>query len=90
MHILEPRSEPALSIYKAFSVEAAKRDGREFQQWHTSEINAVHKEAVSQAQKRGLKVPTLENVKRAEVNASGSTDYGAKWAYGVVDHMMEP
>tara|TARA_R110002124_G_scaffold128157_2_gene288514 strand:+ start:2059 stop:2331 length:273 start_codon:yes stop_codon:yes gene_type:complete len=88
MDIFAPKTEPAKSIYRAFSVEAAKRDGRGFEQWHSSEINAVHKEAVSQAQKRGLKVPTLANVKRAEANASGSTDYGAKWAYGVVDHMM--
>lgn len=85
--IFEPKREPALSIYNAFQKEAAERKRRTIEEWIDAERNAVHRESVHQAQRLGLRVPSMEEVMRAERYAVGSADYGAKWAYGVVDAM---
>lgn len=83
--VFQPREEPARSIYNAFQEEAAKRSGRALEEWLEAERNAVFNEAVRQAQKLvGLSPPTMEDVINAERYASGSVDYGSKWAYGVV------
>lgn len=52
-----------------------------------AEVASVHREAVRQANALGLRVPSMEQIKAAERYAMGSTDYGAKWAYKVVDAM---
>jgi len=83
--IFQPRHEPAKSIYDAFQTEAAKRQGRSVEEWQAAERDAVYREAVHQAQKLGLRVPSIDDVVSAERYASGSVDYGAKWAYGVTE-----
>lgn len=74
----KPTFEPARSIYIAFQEEAVKRDKRD-----------KRDDAVWQADKLGLRRPTLADVEQAEQYALGSADYGAKWAYGVVDAMQD-
>ena len=86
--IFQPKSEPAGSIYDAFQNEAAKRKGRNVEEWVKAERDAVFREATHQAQKLGLRVPTMDEIAAAERYAMGSVDYGAKWAYGGVDAMQ--
>ncbi|MHA6848766.1 hypothetical protein [Ralstonia syzygii] len=88
--VFEPKREPALSIYNAFQAEATKRHGRSVEEWIAAERDAVFRESVHQAQKLELRVPSMEDVMRAERYAVGSVDYGAKWAYGVVRAMNMP
>jgi hypothetical protein len=87
--IFEPRHEPARSIYHAFQTEATKRKGRSIDEWLAAERDAVFREATHQAQRLGLRVPTMDEVASAERYAAGSADYGAKWAYCVVDAMRK-
>lgn len=87
--VFQPNVEPARSIYAAFQVEAKNRSGRSFEEWMAAELNAVHREAVSQAQALGLRAPSREEVESAERYAMGSADYGATWAYKVVDAMRK-
>ena len=85
--IFRPRSEPARAIYEAFEAEATKRDGRSAEEWQEAERRAVYRAAQSAATSMGLRVPSMEEVVAAERYAMGSTDYGAKWAHGVVRAM---
>lgn len=85
--IFEPCREPARSIYHAFQNEAAKRRERTVDEWLKAELDAVFREATHQAQKLGLRVPTMDEIVRAERYATGSVDYGAKWAYCVAEAM---
>ena len=85
--VFRPRSQPALTLYEAFQAEAAHRKGREWPEWNHAEVNAVWRAARDYAQQRGLRVPLLEDVARAERYASGSIDYGATWAYRVAEMM---
>jgi hypothetical protein len=87
--IFEPLHEPAKSIYLAFQAEAAKRKGRALDEWIKAEREAVFRVCAQQAQKLGLRVPTMEDVASAERYARGSADYGAKWAYQLVK-LMKP
>ena len=87
--IFEPRHEPARSIYRAFQTEATKRKGRSIDEWLAAERDAVFREATHQAQRLGLRVPTMDEVVSAERYAAGSVDYGAKWAYCVVEAMRK-
>lgn len=87
--IFRPTSEPARSIYDAFQREAAKRPGSGSAEWMERERVAVHREAAIQATRLGLRIPSMAEVFEAEQCASGHTDYGAKWAYGVVDAMKQ-
>jgi len=86
----EPHQEPAKSIYLAFQAEAAKRKNRSVAEWVRAERDAVHREAGHQADKLGLSAPSIVDVEAAERYARGSVDYGAKWAYQVVDAMRRP
>jgi hypothetical protein len=85
--IFEPRHEPARSIYLAFQDEATKRKERSIDEWLTAERDAVFRESVHQAQKLGLRVPAMDEIVSAERYATGSVDYGAKWAYCIVNAM---
>lgn len=85
--IFLPPREPARQIYQAFQAEASKRKERDLDVWIKAEIDAVHAAAVKAAQAMGLRAPTREEVVAAENYARGSADYGAKWAYGVVERM---
>lgn len=80
----EPRHEPAKSIYLAFQAEAAKRKGRQVDDWVKAERDAVFRECANQARKLGLHAPTMDEVISAERYAVGSIDYGAKWAYQLI------
>lgn len=80
-----PHTDPARLIYDVFQAEAAKRPERNVDYWLRVEREVVWKTARDYAQQRGLRVPTMEEVERAESNATGSVDYGAKWAYGVAE-----
>lgn len=84
-----PRAEPAATIYDAFQEEATKRKGRKFEEWSAAEIEAVLRCAILQAKKHGLRPPTMEEVNRAERYARGSVDYGAKWAFVIVETMRK-
>ena len=86
--IFEPRHEPARSIYLAFQAEAAKRKGRPVDAWIKAEREAVLRECAHQAQMRGLRAPSMDEVTAAERYAQGSADYGAKWAYQLVRVMV--
>lgn len=85
--VFRPSHEPAQSIYDAFQKEAEKRKGRSVEEWIAAEHQAVLLAATSQAQILGLKVPSNEDVSKAELCARGHVDYGAKWAYGLVSLM---
>lgn len=87
--IFQPKHEPARSIYSAFQNEAKKRKGRSVEEWLTAERGAVLREATTQAIQMGLRAPTMYEVVRAERYATGLIDYGAKWAYGVVEAMRK-
>jgi hypothetical protein len=87
--VFQPTIEPARSIYVAFQEEAKNRSGRSIEEWMTAELDAVYREAVFQAQALGMRVPSREEVVSAERYAMGSADYGAKWAYKVVDAMRK-
>ncbi|WP_063801029.1 hypothetical protein, partial [Burkholderia ubonensis] len=52
-----------------------------------SERDAVFHESLRQAQKFGLRAPSMDEIVSAERYAMGSIDYGAKWAYGIVEAM---
>lgn len=80
--IFRPNHEPARTIYDAFQDEASKRKDRK--DWIEKERERVWSTARDCAQQYGYKVPTMEEVQRAETLACGHTDYGAKWAYGIV------
>ena len=88
--VFRPHRDPARAIYDAFQAEAAKRNGRTVSEWMGRERDAVLREAVFQAHKCGLRAPSYDEVVQAERSASGHTDYGAKWAYGVVEAMRCP
>jgi hypothetical protein len=81
--IFRPTQIPAQLFYDAFQDEAKHRDSRTFEEWNRLEIERVWKTARDYAQQHDLKVPTLEEVKNCERYASGHTDYGSQWAYGV-------
>ncbi|MDR6389261.1 hypothetical protein [Paraburkholderia phenoliruptrix] len=85
--VFEPRHEPARSIYRAFQQEAGRRKERSVDEWIKCEREAVFREAAQQAVFLGLRAPTMDDVARAERYAMGSADYGAKWAYCIVDVM---
>lgn len=88
--IFRPRHAPAQNIYDAFQREAELRRGRTIDDWIQAERNAVYHAAVEQAQKHNLRIPTMEDVVGAENQAMGHTDYGAQWAYRVVEKMRKP
>ncbi|MGA3979492.1 hypothetical protein ACI2UK_27025 [Ralstonia nicotianae] len=52
-----------------------------------AERDVVFRESVHQAQRMGLRAPSMDEVVRAERYAMGSVDYGAKWAYAIVEVM---
>lgn len=85
--VFKPRNEPARSIYEAFQMEAMNRKGRSVDEWQTSEREAVLREATVQAQRLGLRAPSMDVIVQAERSAMGHIDYGAKWAYQVTEYM---
>jgi hypothetical protein len=54
-----------------------------------AERDAFFREATHQAQRLRLRIPTMDEVASAERYAAGSADYGAKWAYCIVDTMRK-
>ncbi len=86
--VFRPRTEPAKTLYDAFQDEATKREGRTVSQWIHEERHAVWRTAVFYAHAHGMLVPSLDDIQRAEGSASGSVDYGAKWAYRVAEIMQ--
>lgn len=85
INLLQPRSEPALSLYLALQSEAAHRKGREIEQWNRAELQPVHAAALAVFPQYGLRPPTRRKVESAQVYACGSIDCGAKWAYALID-----
>lgn len=85
--VFRPHCDPARTIYDAFQVEASKRKGVDVDDWILAERKAVWTAARDYAQQHGLRVPTMAEVEAAEDQACGHTDYGSKWAYGVVEKM---
>ena len=89
MSIFRPHRQPAQLLYDAFEAEAKKRPGRPLGVWIREEREAVWRAARDWAQQNGKPVPTMEMVKNAETYACGHTDYGAKWAYTLVEEMQK-
>lgn len=87
--VFRPFHAPARIIYDAFVAEAALRNQRKVEDWLEQERKAVWRAARDYAQQHGLRVPTLDEVKRAETLAAGHSDYGAKWAYGVERYLTQ-
>ncbi|NHH78048.1 hypothetical protein [Burkholderia gladioli] len=88
MSVFRPIREPARSIHDALLREGAKRKSRTVEEWLTAERAAVWKEAIAQAHKLQLRVPSIADVERAERLAHGHSHYAAKWAHGVADAML--
>ncbi|WP_244260505.1 hypothetical protein [Burkholderia gladioli] len=88
MSVFRPIREPARSIHDALLREGAKRKSRTVEEWLTAERAAVWKEAIAQAHKLQLRVPSIADVERAERLAHGHSNYAAKWAHGVADAML--
>lgn len=88
--VFRPTQQPAQSIYDAFQAEATHRRHRGIDEWMLAERTAVWRAARDAAQQLGWRVLTMEEVRRVENQAAGHTDYGAKWAYGVVEAMRRP
>ena len=86
---LRPTCSPAREIYDAFHAEARRRDGRAFEEWVSSEREAVFAAAVRQCRGLSLQPPTMDQVIAAEQRAYGSADYGSKWALGVADAIRQ-
>lgn len=87
-----PLHQPSQTIYDAFTSAAAKRGVRDPDGpngWVASERFAVWRAARDCSQQHGLRVPTIEEVERAEQQACGHVDYASKWAYGVAEAMRE-
>jgi hypothetical protein len=82
-----PSSDPARAIYDAFVQEATKRRSVPLAVWCEREIDVVHATATAMASTLNLRAPTRDEVVSAEIYARGSADYGAKWAYQVVNRM---
>jgi len=85
--LFRPNQEPERTLYDAFQKESGNRKGREVVEWIEAERMAVWRAAREYSEKHGLRVPTMEEIERAETSAYGHVDYGAKWAYGVARHM---
>ncbi|MBU9200162.1 hypothetical protein KTD31_01925 [Burkholderia multivorans] len=83
-----PKTEPALSIYDALSAEMAHRKGRTADVWLAAERHAVFLAAREQAEKLQLYAPNIKEIERAEMLATGHSDYAAKWAIGVANIML--
>jgi hypothetical protein len=83
-----PHEERARAIYDAFRAEANKRNGRRLSVWLIAERTAVWSAARDYARQRGLSVPTIGQVERAERLAVGHADYGVKWAIGVAELLV--
>ena len=85
--VFRPRRPLPQCIYDAFQKEATKRDGRKVEEWQRKEIEAVFNAASAFAEKHGIPAPSMTDVEETERLASGHTDYGAKWAYGLEQRM---
>ena len=66
MDHFRPLREPARSIYDALVREASKRSERTVEEWLAAEPVAVLREASFQADKLGLKTPSMQDVERAD------------------------
>jgi hypothetical protein len=80
-----PKTEPAQLLYDTFQNEAKKRPEKPVEEWILSERKAVWSAARDYAQQHGLRVLSLEEIEAAERYAMGHIDYGAKWAYRIVE-----
>ena len=89
-HPFRPRLDPARALYDAFQAEARHRSHWSFEEWEQAEIDVMFHEARRQAHAHGLRAPLREEIQGAELSARGSADYGAKWAYRIVDAMHRP
>ena len=87
--IFRPFKAPARTLYDAFQEEATHREGRSVEEWILAERQAVWEAARDYAQQHGLRIPTMDEVKQAENCASGHVDYGAKWAYAIVERFAK-
>lgn len=85
--VFRPKREPERSIYDAFQREAEKRSGRSVDEFVLAERNAILQEAEKQAAVFGLKVPTADDIIKAESWGMGHIDYAAKLVYKLVDTM---
>lgn len=90
LDLFAPKHEPARTLYLAFMEEAGKRSRRQFRDWIRAESKAVHAAATAYARAHGLRAPSLDEVRRAEIGACGHADYGKQWALGVAQAMQRP
>ena len=83
--MFEPRNEPARTFYWAFENEAKNRKDKDPAEWILAERMAVYNAALEFATDTGLEPLTLKEIEYAETYACGHCDYGATWAYRVVE-----
>jgi hypothetical protein len=87
--MFRPNKEPASIIYDAFHKEASKRGKKLCDEWIVAEREAVWEAARNYAQQHALTVPTMDQIKKAENQAVGHTDYALKWALGVAELLVK-
>lgn len=80
-----PIHEPARLIYDVIQKESLLRKNKKVDDWIIDERESVWRAARDFAQKNGLRVLTMSEIEKAENQAVGHVDYGAKWAYGIVE-----
>jgi len=76
-----PSAEPHRTLYNALVEQQKQRDSDP--DWVNNERRAIWNAAINYANDRGLHIPSLEEVCRAERMACGHVDYPAKFAYGI-------
>ncbi|MCH8552502.1 MAG: hypothetical protein LAT62_11230 [Natronospirillum sp.] len=88
--IFRPRLAPAAQLYDAFVEAASHRNKADGLEWIEFEIEQVHKEALRVAERYNFPAPSRDDVRKASDEASGHADYGAKFAFYVLETMAQP
>lgn len=87
--IFRPKSNQAQAIYDAFQKEASLRAYRKPDEWKSYERYAVLNAARAVAGIEKIASPTIDDVVDAENYAVGHIDFGAKWAYRLLEIMRK-
>lgn len=86
--LLRPQNKEVAFIYDALSYEMKFRDSRDFEVWVKKERIAVFNAVNKLAEKLGVNLLTIDEVKRAENCAMGHSDYTRKFANGSYDILL--
>jgi hypothetical protein len=86
--IFRPHDPIGRAIYDAFQKEAKKRSQYTSLEWQEKELQAVHEACKKEAEKLGVAPVNIEDVRKADRNAAGHVDYGAKLALRLRDLIL--